>query len=116
MLALVATPAPTAVHTALSLPLRREILEVLREGRATVGEIIERTGAAQASTSEQLRVLREAGFVQVAVDAQRRWYSLRPEPFAELADWLEPYRWLWEDRLDRLGERLDRMQDDEERR
>ncbi|MGP9537124.1 ArsR/SmtB family transcription factor [Brachybacterium sp. AOP43-C2-M15] len=109
-------PAPTAVHTALSLPLRREILEVLRDGSATVGEIIERTGAAQASISKQLRVLREAGFVQVTVDAQRRWYSLRPEPFTELADWLEPYRWLWEDRLDRLGERLDRMQDDEERR
>jgi DNA-binding transcriptional ArsR family regulator len=76
---------PTSVHTVLSLPLRREILDVLRE----------------------------AGFVAVRAEGRRRWYALRPEPFAQIADWLEPYRWLWEDRLDRLGERLERMQDED---
>jgi DNA-binding transcriptional ArsR family regulator len=106
--------APADLHAVLSLPLRREILDVLRDGAATVGVIVESTGATQASVSKQLRVLRDAGFVDVTVDAQRRWYALRAEPFARLADWLEPYRWLWEDRLDRLGERLDRMQRDEE--
>lgn len=103
----------TTVHTVLSLPLRREILDVLRKGPAPVGTLVERTGAPQAAVSKQLRVLRENGFVEVRAEGRRRWYALRPEPFAQLADWLAPYRWLWEDRLDRLGERLDRMQDEE---
>lgn len=103
----------TPVHTALALPLRREILAALRDGPATVGDLVEASGAPQAAVSKQLRVLRETGFVEVRAEAQRRWYSLRPEPFVEVAQWLEPYRWLWEDRLDRLGERLDRMQDEE---
>lgn len=106
------TPA-TAVHTVLALPLRREILDVLREGPAPVGTLVERTGAPQAAVSKQLRVLRENGFVEVRAEGRQRWYSLRPEPFAQLADWLAPYRWLWEDRLDRLGERLDRMEEQE---
>lgn len=104
----------TLVHTALALPLRREILDLLRAGPATVGEIAEATGTAQASISKHLKVLRDSGFVQVRIDAQRRWYALSPEPFAEIAQWLEPYRWLWEDRLDRLGGRLDQMQKEEE--
>lgn len=103
----------TTVHTVLSLPLRREILDVLREGSAPVGTLVERTGAPQAAVSKQLRVLRENGFVEAHAEGRQRWYALRPEPFAQLADWLAPYRWLWEDRLDRLGERLDRMQDEE---
>jgi DNA-binding transcriptional ArsR family regulator len=104
---------PTSVHTVLALPLRREILDVLREGPAPVGTLVERIGAPQAAVSKQLRVLREAGFVAVRAEGRRRWYALRPEPFAQIADWLEPYRWLWEDRLDRLGERLERMQDED---
>lgn len=103
----------TTVHTVLSLPLRRELLDVLREGPAPVGALVERTGAPQAAVSKQLRALRENGFVDVRADGRQRWYALRPEPFVQLADWLAPYRWLWEDRLDRLGERLDRMQDEE---
>jgi DNA-binding transcriptional ArsR family regulator len=54
-------------------------------------------------------VLREAGLVDVRTDAQRRLYRLRPEPLRELAAWLEPYRWLWEDRLDQLERHLDDM-------
>ena len=104
---------PTA-YTALSLPLRRDLLEALRPGPSTVGDLAEALDVPQAVVSKQLRVLREAGFVQVSAEAQRRWYSLRPEAFAEVADWLEPYRWLWEDRLDRLGDRLGTMQDEEQ--
>lgn len=102
--------ATTSVHTVLSLPLRREILDVLREGPAPVGTLVERTGAPQAAVSKQLRVLRENGFVEARAEGRQRWYALRPEPFAQLADWLAPYRWLWEDRLDRLGEHLDRLE------
>ncbi|WP_114856248.1 helix-turn-helix transcriptional regulator [Brachybacterium sp. YJGR34] len=100
-------------YAVISLPLRREILDHLRAGPSTVGDLAERLETPQAMVSKQLRVLREAGFVQVTADAQRRWYGLREEPFAEIAQWLEPYRWLWEDRLDRLGTRLDQMQDEE---
>lgn len=102
--------ATTSAHTVLSLPLRREILDVLREGPAPVGALVERTGAPQAAVSKQLRVLRENGFVEARAEGRQRWYALRPEPFAQLADWLAPYRWLWEDRLDRLGEHLDRLE------
>ena len=103
----------STAYTALALPLRRDLLDALRAGRSTVGALAERLDVPQAIVSKQLRVLREAGFVRVEAEAQRRWYTLRPEAFAEIADWLEPYRWLWEDRLDRLGERLDQMQDEE---
>jgi DNA-binding transcriptional ArsR family regulator len=91
----------------LSLPVRREIVERLRNGPSSVGELSGALGLSQPITSKHLRVLREAGFVSVRPDAQRRWYELRAEPFQELADWLEPYRWMWEDRLDRLGRHLD---------
>jgi DNA-binding transcriptional ArsR family regulator len=104
----------STAYAALSLPLRREILEALRPAPATVGELAERLGVHQAVVSKQLRVLRESGFVEVTAQGQRRWYALRPEAFREVAHWLEPYRWLWEDRLDRLGERLDQMQDEEQ--
>jgi DNA-binding transcriptional ArsR family regulator len=91
----------------LALPARRDIIEQLRRGPSSVGELSDAVGLSQPITSKHLRVLREAGFVNVRPDAQRRWYELRPEPFAELANWLEPYRWMWEDRLDRLGRYLD---------
>ena len=86
----------------LALPARRDIIEQLRRGPSSVGELSDAVGLSQPITSKHLRVLREAGFVNVRPDAQRR-----PGPFAELANWLEPYRWMWEDRLDRLGRYLD---------
>jgi DNA-binding transcriptional ArsR family regulator len=104
---------PTA-YDVLALPLRRRILDALREGPSTVGALADELGVPQPSISKQLRILREGGFVEVRAEAQRRWYALRGEPFAEIAQWLEPYRWLWEDRLDRLGSRLDQMQDEEQ--
>jgi DNA-binding transcriptional ArsR family regulator len=66
----------------------------------------------QPLTSKHLRVLRDAGLVTVRVDGPRRWYGLRTEPLAELDEWLAPYRWMWESRLDRLGDHLDAMPDD----
>lgn len=96
----------------LALPARRQILDRLRDGARLVGDLADDLAMSQPAVSKQLKVLREAGFVQVRVDAQRRWYELRPEPLADLADWLEPYRWMWADRLDRLSAHLDEMPDD----
>ncbi|WP_026929454.1 ArsR/SmtB family transcription factor [Glycomyces tenuis] len=100
----------------LSLPARRKIVERLRHGPKSVGELADELGISQPIMSKHLRTLRDSGFVTVRVDAQRRWYELRPEPLKEMAEWLEPYRWMWEDRLDLLGERLDTMRDEEENR
>ena len=69
----------------------------------------EALGISQPGTSKHLRVLREAGLVSVRQDAQRRWYELRPAPLAEVDAWLEPYRWMWADRLEALGRHLDAM-------
>ena len=92
---------------AVAEPSRREILDLLREGTRSVGEIVERTGLSQPGVSKHLRVLREHGLVRVRRDAQRRLYDLDPAPLAELDAWLEPYRALWNERLDALGRHLD---------
>lgn len=63
----------------------------------------------QPMISKHLRVLRDAGFVAVRVDGPRRWYALRTEPLVEMDAWLAPYRWMWDSRLDRLGDHLDAM-------
>ncbi|WP_153023312.1 ArsR/SmtB family transcription factor [Glycomyces albidus] len=99
----------SAVFEVLALPARQAIVERLREGPATVGELAGALGLSQPLASKHLRVLRDCGFVSVRADAQRRWYELRPEPLREVDRWLEPYRWMWEERLDRLGDRLDAM-------
>ncbi len=87
---------------ALSDGSRRRVLEVLGQGEATAGELAALLPIARPGVSRHLRVLREAGLVGVRREAQRRVYSLRPEPLAELDDWLERYRSLWEQRLDAL--------------
>ncbi len=97
----------------LAQPIRRSILDRLRDGEHLVGELAESLALTQPMTSKHLRVLREAGFVTVRVDGPRRWYGLRVDPLVELDDWLAPYRWMWESRLDRLGAHLDAMLDDE---
>jgi DNA-binding transcriptional ArsR family regulator len=101
-------------YDALAEPTRRRILDLLRERPRLVGELTEHLGISQPGTSKHLRVLREAGLVSVRQDAQRRWYELRPAPLAEIDAWLEPYRWMWDTRLDALGENLDAMPDDPE--
>ncbi len=98
----------------LAQPIRRSILDRLRERPRLVGELTEELGLTQPLTSKHLRVLRDAGFVTVRVEGPRRWYALRPEPLAELDAWLAPYRWMWESHLDRLGAHLDRMSDDDD--
>ncbi|GAB3809025.1 ArsR/SmtB family transcription factor [Micromonospora zhanjiangensis] len=102
----------TSPFDALTEPTRRRILDLLRERPRSVGELTRELGLSQPGTSKHLRVLREAGLVRVRVDAQRRWYELRPEPLMVLDDWLAPYRWLWRDRFDRLGGHLDAMPDE----
>jgi len=95
----------------LAEPNRRRILDLLREEERPVGELVQLLAASQPSVSKHLRVLRDAGLVEVRVDAQRRLYRVRPEPLREVAQWLEPYRLLWESRLDDLERHLDRMAD-----
>ena len=88
-----------AVLQALSDESRRTILEVLRDHPATVGELSDRLPIARPGVSRHLRVLREAGLVDVQQDAQWRVYSIQPGPLAELDAWLDPYRALWKQRL-----------------
>ena len=92
----------------LAEPRRRAILELLRDGERPVGELVDRVGLSQPAVSKHLRVLKEAGLVEARADAQRRLYRIRPEPLAELDEWLASYRELWTTHLDRLEDHLDR--------
>ncbi len=89
-------------------PHRRRILDALRGGEHSVGELVNGLGLSQPAVSKHLRVLREAGLVAVRVDAQHRQYRLRPAPLAELDAWLAPYRAFWAGRLDALERHLDK--------
>jgi DNA-binding transcriptional ArsR family regulator len=93
--------------SALADPNRRAVLELLLERPRPVGELVERLGLSQPGTSKHLRVLREAGLVQVRQDANLRVYALDPGPLNELDVWLAPYRRLWNESLDALGRHLD---------
>ena len=90
----------------LAEPRRVAIMDLLRDGERPVSELVELLRASQPAVSKHLRVLRDAGLVEARVDAQRRLYRIRPEPLAELDDWLAPYRKLWATHLDRLEEHL----------
>jgi DNA-binding transcriptional ArsR family regulator len=92
----------------LAEPTRRRILDLLRERERSVGELVDRLTLSQPGVSKHLRVLRQAGLVEVRTDAQRRWYGLRPEPLSEIDAWLAPYRRLWAQHLDALERHLDR--------
>jgi DNA-binding transcriptional ArsR family regulator len=94
----------------LAEPTRRRILDLLREREWSVGELVEHLGLSQPGVSKHLRVLREAGLVEVRREAQRRLYGLRAEPLVEVDAWLEPYRRFWAGRLDALEEHLDRKE------
>jgi DNA-binding transcriptional ArsR family regulator len=91
----------------LAEPTRRRILDLLRDGERSVGELVDRLTLSQPGVSKHLRVLRDAGLVQVRIEAQRRWYGLRPDPLTEIDAWLEPYRRLWAQHLDALEQHLD---------
>lgn len=101
---------------ALVDPNRRRILDLLRERPYLVGELVDQLKISQPLMSKHLRVLREVGLVQVRQDAQRRWYELRPEPLMEVDAWLTSYRHLWAARLDRLGDYLQELQQEEKDR
>jgi DNA-binding transcriptional ArsR family regulator len=98
------------VFEVIAEPNRRAILSLLVSSEQSVGEIERRLGMPQPTVSKHLRVLREAGFVESTVDAQRRLYRLRPEPLQELDDWLAQFRRFWERQVDALERHLDRME------
>ena len=91
-----------AVLRALADESRRTVLEILRDHPASAGELAAALPIARPGVSRHLRVLREAGLVDVRQDAQRRIYTLRPEALVEVDEWLGEYRRLWENRLDAL--------------
>ena len=90
-------------------PNRRAILAMLASSERSVGEIERRLRLPQTSVSKHLRVLREAGFVEARVEAQRRVYRIRPEPLKEVDAWLAPFRKLWNAHVDALERHLDRV-------
>jgi len=90
-------------------PNRRAILSLLVSSEQSVGEIERRLRMPQPMVSKHLRVLRDAGFVESTVDAQRRLYRLKPEALHEVEDWLAPFRRFWSDHVDALERHLDRM-------
>jgi DNA-binding transcriptional ArsR family regulator len=94
-------------YAALAEPSRRRILDLLRDGERSVNDLVSRLALSQPGVSKHLRVLREAGLVEVRPEGRRRWYGLRPAPLAEVDEWLEPYRELWNARLDELERHLE---------
>jgi DNA-binding transcriptional ArsR family regulator len=98
-----------AAFTVIAEPNRRAILSLLASSERSVGEIERRLRMPQPAVSKHLRVLREAGFVESTVDAQRRLYRLKPEPFQEVDTWLAQFRRIWSAHLDALERHLDRM-------
>ncbi len=99
---------------AVTEPARRRILDLLLAGERPVGELVAELAMSQPAVSRHLRVLREAGLVTARTDAQRRLYRLEPAPLAALDSWLAPYRQMWGASLDRLAERLDTMDEQEQ--
>jgi DNA-binding transcriptional ArsR family regulator len=101
----------TAPFAVLAEPHRRWILDLLLEAERPVGELVDRTALSQPAVSKHLKVLRDAGLVDVRTDAQRRIYSVTGEPLRAVDEWLTPYRKLWATSLDALGRHLDTIDD-----
>lgn len=97
----------------LAEPNRRAILSYLASSERSVGDIERRLRMPQTTVSKHLRVLREAGFVEARVEAQKRIYRIRPEPLMEVDAWLEPFRHFWTGHVDALERHLDQMELDE---
>ena len=94
-------------YAALAEPHRRTILDLLRDGEQSVGELVAQLGLSQPGVSKHLGVLRDAGLVAARAEGRRRLYALRPEPLADVDAWLEPYRVFWSNRLDALERHLE---------
>src|SRR5271166_4498701 len=103
------TKSMESVFEIIAEPHRRAILSLLVLSQKSVGEIERQLRMPQPTVSKHLRVLREAGFVESAVDAQRRLYRLKPEPFQEVDAWLAQFRRFWSAHVDALERHLDRM-------
>jgi DNA-binding transcriptional ArsR family regulator len=97
-----------SLFTAIGDPTRRDILALLRKGEQPVGALVEMLDLPQPNVSKHLTALRAAGLVRIRIDGPRRFYRLDPAPFAELDEWLAPYRESWSSKLDSLGEHLKR--------
>jgi DNA-binding transcriptional ArsR family regulator len=100
----------TAPFAVLAEPHRRQILDLLLEAERPVGELVGETRLSQPAVSKHLKVLRDAGLVDVRTDAQRRIYSVKPEPLRAVDAWIAPYRRLWAERLRALEHHLDTME------
>jgi DNA-binding transcriptional ArsR family regulator len=98
-----------SVFTVLAEPSRRAMLTLLAGGERSVGDLETALNLSQASVSKHLRVLREAGFVEATIHAQRRVYRILPEPLQEVDAWMAPFRRYWEARVDALESHLDRI-------
>lgn len=96
------------VFQVLADPTRRRIVDALRGGERSVGELVDSVGIGQPGVSRQLQILEDAEFVVVRPEGRRRLYSLRPEPFRELSEFVTTYRGIWEGRLDRFAGALER--------
>jgi len=101
------------VFDIIAEPNRRAILSLLVSSQQSVGEIERQLGMPQPAVSKHLRVLRDAGFVESRVDAQRRLYRLTPKPLQELDAWIDPFRRFWSEHVDALERHLDRMDEPE---
>jgi DNA-binding transcriptional ArsR family regulator len=102
-----------SVFEIIAEPNRRAILSLLVSSQQSVGEIERQLRMSQPTVSKHLRVLRDAGFVESTVDAQRRLYRLKPEPLQEIDAWLAPFRRYWSAHVDALERHLDRMNHDQ---
>ncbi len=100
-----------SVFEIIAEPNRRAILSLLVSSQHSVGEIERQLRMPQPTVSKNLRVLREAGFVESTVDAQRRLYRLKPEPFQEVDAWMDQFRRFWSDHVDALERLLDRIEE-----
>jgi DNA-binding transcriptional ArsR family regulator len=94
-------------YAALAEPHRRQILDLLRDGERSVNDLVARLKISQPGVSKHLRILRQAGLVEVRPQGRTRWYGLRATPLAEVDEWLEPYRAYWSQRLDDLERHLE---------
>ena len=106
------TKGVESVFEIIAEPSRRAILSLLGSSQQSVGEIERQLRMSQPAVSKHLRVLRDAGFVESTVDAQRRLYRLKPQPFEELDAWLSQFRRFWSAHVDALERHLDRMDRD----
>ena len=104
------------VFEIIAEPNRRAILSLLVSSQQSVGEIERQLRMPQPTVSKHLRVLRDAGFVESTVDAQRRLYRLKPEPLQQIDAWLAQFRWFWSAHVDALERHLDRMDQSREDR